>query len=147
MFHECILLCLLFHCLSKRMSLWFMSEGFNMPREGCFWSEWMAKTQGSRDSQAMICPPVEKRDGTLLSANGGVHWDWAKLSLWAFRTFSTDLIHLEIKTVFPSPHGSFRTGRNGFPKDDNKKSFLFCIPSLDFIDRPLSSLTPDVTMF
>lgn len=37
-------------------------------------SEW-PKTQGSRDSQAMIRPPVERRDGTPLSADGGVHWD------------------------------------------------------------------------
>lgn len=54
-------LCLLFHCLSKGMSLWFMSAGFNVQGGGCFWSESMAKTQGSRDSQAMICPPVERR--------------------------------------------------------------------------------------
>lgn len=81
-----------------------------MPRVGCFWFQWMAKTQGSRDSQAMICPPVERRDGTPLSANGGVCWDWAELSLWAFRTFLTDLIHLEIKPVFLPLNGSVSTG-------------------------------------
>lgn len=29
--------CSLFHCLSKRLSLWFMSGSFNMRWKGCFW--------------------------------------------------------------------------------------------------------------
>lgn len=36
-FHECAHLSLLFHCLPKRMSLRFMSEAFNMLREGRRW--------------------------------------------------------------------------------------------------------------
>lgn len=61
--------CSLFHCLSKRLSLWFMSGSFNMRWKGCFLVLVNVQNPGeSWQSQSMICPPVERRHCTPLSA-------------------------------------------------------------------------------
>lgn len=58
---ECAHLSLLSHCLSKRMPLRFMSETFNMLREGRCWDEWISRAKGSHDSRLWYCPTVDGR--------------------------------------------------------------------------------------
>lgn len=62
--------CSLFHCLSKRLSLWFMSGSFNMRWKGCFLVLVNVQNPGeSWQSQSMICPLL-RGDIALLCLQG-----------------------------------------------------------------------------
>lgn len=117
------------------MSLWFMSQSFNMPREGCF----SVRLNGQKSGEPWhsgydMSPPLRQESALLCLPAAGSTKAWKRCLYEHLEHFYQSRFTSKQSPIFPPLPHLAHSGQEGTfsPEDDKTKSFLSLCPLAGF---------------